>query len=337
MQEQQDISAQSIDVAERVLKDAEARKEVGKGAQVDVLQAAAAVSQRRAKYAEARNHVIESVSRMTSYYLDPVVVTNAIVRAVDTPAIPSVTLDQYADAQEAFQWNPDYLIRQQHLKQDQVRYTYARNQVLPQLDLKGAYGFNGLGATTGHSLDMIDNTRAPVWSLGLEFSMGLTGGVKEKNELAAAKVGLTRSKISVEEAGVQITSALAAGLSKVRTFEENLVNHEDVARDLQDLLNAQIDKFQAGSLESRWVLETLDKWADARGALIEDRVQYRRSLLELELIRGATLRNRNLEVTKGDLARKVQTVLADSRWTSRDIKDFQKRTEDAIVKQLHPQ
>jgi len=63
MQEQQDIAAQSIDVADRVLKDAEARKEVGKGAQVDVLQAAAAVSQRRAKYAEARNHVIESISR----------------------------------------------------------------------------------------------------------------------------------------------------------------------------------------------------------------------------------------------------------------------------------
>jgi outer membrane protein TolC len=136
MQEQQDISAQSIDVAERVLKDAEARKEVGKGAQVDVLQAAAAVSQRRAKYAESRHRVIESVSRMTSYYLDAIVLTNAIVRAIDRPEMLPVSVDQFANAQDAFASNPDYLIRQHRLKQDEVRLKYAKNQAwaTPSID-----------------------------------------------------------------------------------------------------------------------------------------------------------------------------------------------------------
>src|SRR5688500_7728070 len=229
------------------------RSEVGRGAQVDVLQASAAVSQRRAKYAEARHRVMESVSRLTSYYLDPVVVTNAIVRAVDTPGIPIVAIDHQQSAQDAFEANPDYLIRQQRLKQDEVRLKYARNQRLPQLDAKGAYGFNGLGGSIGNSIDMVDDFRAPVWSVGLELTFPMFGGKKEKHELAAAKVGRTRSMIAVQEAAVQITSALAASLSKIRTYEENMINHEQVARDLQDLLNAQIDRFEAGSLESRWV------------------------------------------------------------------------------------
>jgi hypothetical protein len=116
-----------------------------------------------------------------------------------------------------------------------------------------------------------------------------------------------------------------------------MVNHEEVAKDLQELLNAQIDKFEAGSLESRWVLETLDKWSDARGLVIEDRVQYRRALLELELIRGAVLRDRNLEVTKADLTRKIRAVLEDSRWTPKQIADFQRRTDAEIEKQQQTQ
>jgi outer membrane protein TolC len=184
---------------------------------------------------------------------------------------------------------------------------------------------------------MVDDFRAPVWSLGVELTIPLLGGIKEKNEYEAAKVGRTRSMAAVDEAAVQITSALAAGLSKVRTFEENMINHEEVAKDLQELLNAQIDKFEAGSLESRWVLETLDKWSDARGLVIEDRVQYRRALLELELIRGAVLRDRNLEVTKADLARKIRAVLEDSRWTPKQIADFQHRTEAEIEKQQQTQ
>lgn len=337
MQEQQDIAAQSIDVAERIFKDAEARKEVGKGAQVDVLQAGAAVSQRRAKFAESRHRVIESVSRMTSYYLDAVVFTNALVRVVDRPEIQAVSLDQYENAQDAFASNPDYLIRQQRLKQDEVRLKYAKNQRLPQLDVKGAYGINGLGKTSASSFDMVDDFRAPVWSVGVEMSIPLLGGIKEKNELAAAKVGRTRSMVSVQEAAIQITSALAAALSKVRTYEENLINHQEVATDLQDLLNAQVEKYEAGSLESRWVLETLDKWSDARAIVIEDRVQYRRALLELELIRGATLRTRSLEITKADLAEKIRTVLEDSRWSTKEIEDFQRRTEAELTKQLRPQ
>ncbi|HEY6227592.1 MAG TPA: hypothetical protein VI282_10770, partial [Verrucomicrobiae bacterium] len=61
------------------------------------------------------------------------------------------------------------------------------------------------------------------------------------------------------------------------------------------------------------------------------------ALLELELIRGATLRSRNMEVSKADLSNKIRSVLEDSRWTPKQIEDFQKRTEAELEKQLRPQ
>jgi outer membrane protein TolC len=333
MQEQQQISSQSVETATKIFRDSEARKDVGRGAQMDVLQAAASVSQRQAKLGESKNRVMESISRLTSYFFDTTVLTNAFIRASDTPAIDYISLDQMTGAQEAFLSNPDYLIREHRLKQDDIRLAYAKNQRLPQVDLKGAYGVNGLGRNINRSLDMADDLRAPVWSVGLELNIPLAGGIKERNELAAAKLGRTRSKAAVEEAGVQIASALAAALSKVRTYQDNLTNHIAAAKNLEDLLNAQIARFEAGSLENRWVLESIDKLAEARSVVIEDRVNYRRALLELELIRGATLKNRNVEVTKGELQSRTRALLADRRLTGKDIDAAQKKAQTEFEKQ----
>jgi outer membrane protein len=337
MQEQQQISAQSVETATKILSDSQARKDVGRAAQIDVLQASAAVSQRQAKLAESKNRVMESVSRMTSYFFDNTVFTNAFIRVTDIPATEYVPLDQMTSAQEAFLSNPDYLIRQHRLKQDEIRLAYAKNQRLPQVDLKGAYGVNGLGRNLDRSLDMTDDLRAPVWSVGLELSIPLAGGIKERNELAAAKLGISRSRAAIEEAGVQIASALAASLSKVRTYQENLTNHIAAAKDLEDLLNAQIARFQAGSLENRWVLESIDKLAEARSVVIEDRVNYRRALLELELIRGATLKNRAVEVTKNELQSRTRALLADRRLTGKDIDTAQKKAQQQFENQYSHQ
>src|ERR1041384_3026588 len=91
--------------------------------------------------------------------------------STDHPEMRPAPVDQPASAQDAFASNPDYLIRQHRLKQDEVRLKYAKNQRMPQLDAKGAYGLNGLGHTIGGSIDMVDDSRAPVWSIGLELTV----------------------------------------------------------------------------------------------------------------------------------------------------------------------
>ena len=39
------------------------------------------------------------------------------------------------------------------VRQEELRVAYAKNQRLPQLDLKASYGLNGLGSTPGESWD----------------------------------------------------------------------------------------------------------------------------------------------------------------------------------------
>src|SRR3954451_25153147 len=96
-------------------------------------------------------------------------VTNLPLRAVDRPVIRDLPLTYFESYQQAFQLNPDFLSRKIQINQETIRLAYARNQRLPQLDLKANYGFNGLGATPNESWEDIGHYDYPVWNVGLEM------------------------------------------------------------------------------------------------------------------------------------------------------------------------
>jgi len=332
MQEQEKISADSVATANKILGDSHARKEVGKGSDVDVLQAEAGVSLRKARQTEAHYKSLEGVARLTAFFSMSMVATNQTLVAVDTPAMTPVVLDQYKGTQDAFRGNPDYLMRQYQLSQDEVRLKYARNQRLPQVDAKGSYGFNGLGGSLPKSWGEVDSHQNPTWTIGVELTIPLLGGIKERNELAAARLGLSRSALAIRDAEVQIASALASALSKVRTYQENQLNHQSVVDFHQKLLQAQLTQLDVGAIESRYVLETEEKLAEAKTALVEDLVQYRRAVLELELVRGAILESRKMEVDKTALREKTLAMLKAQHVTADQLEAYKRRA----LKQLEP-
>ena len=68
-----------------------------------------------------------------------------------------------------------------------LRYGVVRNQHLPELNLKGSFGLNGLGETPGQSWTEIIDGGFPSWSVGLEFRVPLGGGVLGVGVPAAAR------------------------------------------------------------------------------------------------------------------------------------------------------
>jgi outer membrane protein TolC len=323
MQEQERISRQSVAIASKILQDSKARHEVGRGTQTDVLQAEAAVAQREAKAIEAHFKTLEAISRLSAFFSEPHGTPQAGVRAVDAPVTQWAPVDKSQAVQKAYLSNPDYLIRQRQFEQDGVRLKYARNQRLPQVDMKANYGFNGLGRSLNSSLSAIDAHDNPIWSVALELNVPVLGGVKESNDLAAARLGRARSLLAIEEAQVQIGSAIASAITKIQTFGLNLTSHQKVVDNLEALLASQIARMEAGTLENRFVLETEDKLSEARIAVFEDQVQHSRALLELNLVRGATLEIRNLEVSKYELASRTRKLLDDRKWSMRDFDHLQ--------------
>jgi outer membrane protein TolC len=224
---------------------------------------------------------------------------------VDDPQADEVPLTFFEGWQSAFEWNPDYLIQKKKLIQEQIRLVYARNQRLPQLDLKASYGLNGLGPSTGESWDDLERASYPSWSVGAEMRVPLGGGTKSRNELAIAKLRKQQALVSMKDLEVQIANALDTSLQKARSAQDDVHNYQTVVAFNENLLQTRLEQLKAGKVESRKVLEVEAELLEARISLAEAKVRFKRALMELDLVQGSLLSSLHVELTQRDLEQRT--------------------------------
>lgn len=310
-QEQERIASDSVGVAAAILTDNRNRLQVGRSSELEVLQAEAGLSLRRARLSDAGSKRFEGVTQLATVLSAPALATNASLRVVDQPAMRELPMTYFESYQQAFQLNPDYLSRQLQIQQETIRLGYARNQRLPQLDFKANYGFNGLGQSPGDSWDDIGRYDFPTWSVGVEMRIPVTGGVRERNEYEAAKLARQRALLGLKEIELQIGNALESATYKTRSYRDNVQNFNSVVDFHQQLLSSQMDRLKVGRIDSRTVLETEEKLFEARISALENLVQYQKAFLEMELVTGSTLSVRGLELTKAQLQARTAALLKE--------------------------
>ncbi len=327
-QEQARISADSLQTAQAVYDDNKARMEVGKSAELEVLQAQAGVSLRSARRNDAMQRFAEAANQLNTLLSGTALRTNISVWASEQPELRDVALNYYDGYGAAMENNPDYLTRKHQAVAENVRLAYTKNQRLPQLDLKGSYGLNGLGHSPDEAHDDLYDANYPAWSVGVELRIPVTGGIRERNEYAAAKLSKQKAIVNLKEIEVQLGNALGTAILKVNNLRESVGSHRTVISFHQQLLENQVARLQAGVIDSRAVLETEEKLFEARIALLENMVAYQKSLLELELIKGTTLLNRNIDLTKAELQEMTERFLAAHSFSGPHFAALKKEVEE---------
>jgi outer membrane protein TolC len=321
-QEQVRFFQESVGTAEKILTDNRTRLQTGKGAEIEVLEAEAGLALRRSKLSEAEQKLYEAANRVISLYSETVVGTNRLIRAVDQPQV-NETPPAFFDAwQMAFSSNPDYLIQKSKALQEFVRVGYAKNQRLPDLDLKASYGLNGLGETPSQSWDDIQRNDFPSWSIGVELRLPLAGNIKARNELIAARLKQREALVGLREVETQVANALDTAMHKVRSAQDSARSYETVASFNQNLLDAALARLDVGKIESRKVLEVEADLFESRNSVVEALVQYERAMLELELMEGAVLKNRNFDLTQRELESRTSLLAAHGNLTDEQYRQF---------------
>jgi len=308
-QEQLRLNHESVALANTILADVQISFEVGKSNELDVVQAQAGLALRKSKRSEAGQKLYEAINRLTAFYSGSVVSTNASIRAVTAPQTAEMDLNYFDAWSEAFETNPDYLIQRKKVVEEGVKLAYTRNQRWPQLDLKASYGLNGLGTTPGTSMDDIANAGYSSWSIGMEFRIPLAGGIKGRNELAAARLRQQQAILSLKDVEVQIANALDTSMHKVHSAHENVTNYQTVVTLNQNLLDTQLARLQVGKSDTRRVLEIERDLFEAKTAALESLIQYQRARLELDLVTGVTLKRRDIDLSRHELEVRTEAVV----------------------------
>jgi outer membrane protein TolC len=182
--------------------------------------------------------------------------------------------------------------------------------LLPELDFKAAYGFNGLGLTPADSWNLAAGGNFPSWSVGLELNIPLAGNIKGRNLYKAAKLTLEEAYLNLKGTQMEIGNSLNTSIQKAQAWRQSIHSYQTVVSYNEELLKTELERLKAGTVEGQKVLEMEADLLDSRQDMANALTQYRRALLEVELSAGDILRNRGLDITRDELKLQTQQLLA---------------------------
>lgn len=305
-QEQLRFFDDSVAVAQNVLDDSRQMLKAGQGTDLDVMEAQSGLALRETKRNEVLQDYYDALSNLRSLEGDAPSTQltgpeEPSIRVTDAPPATNAVIT-YADGfADTVEMNPDFLIQKQKMKQEALRLGVAKNQLLPQLDFKAAYGYNGLGNTPGDSWNMVQDETFPSWSLGLQLTIPLGGNIKARNLSNAAKLSLQAAYTSLCGMQTEIANHLSSAIRKTRAWQESIQNYQTVVHFNEELLQTEFARLKAGTIEARKVLEVEADLLDARQNLASALVKSQQSELQVELASGSLLKNHHLEVTREEL------------------------------------
>lgn len=312
-QEQLRFFQESVAVAESILNDSQEKMKAGQSSELETLEAQSGLALRRTKQNEALQSYYDAMSQVRAFTGAMPTEQRRELRAVDVPSVTNQPASYAASFRDAFDLNPDFLIQRKKVAEESLRVGVARNQLLPELNLKAAYGFNGLGRTPGESWDLVERREFPSWSVGAELTVPLGGNIKGRNQFAAARLTYQSAVANLNGIQTEIANALDASLQKVRSWRDSIQSYETVVRFNENLLKTQRERLNVGTIEPRKVLEVEADLLDSRQSLAQALVQLQRSMLQLQVVVGTLLKDRGLDMNREELRQKTLALLHEHK------------------------
>ncbi|MFT5107760.1 MAG: outer membrane protein TolC [Verrucomicrobiales bacterium] len=318
--QQRKFSQESLAMAKSIHADLELAFEAGKATKTDVMAARVGVLERESNLSVASQRLFEANNLMISYYSGAPPSSAQQIAITDVPPRPpsSMKLNRDTEFKMAVNFNPDYLRRAKQGEIEDLRIKYAKNQTRPQIDLKGSYGLNGLGADRGAAGDDIGDREYPAWSVGVEMRVPLLGGRTLKNQLDAAKARKLQALLGLKQVEVQLYSAVDNVLRKAESTLASFSAHRAAVGLNESLLADARMSLEAGRIDIRTIFEIEQDLSESKDTALRDIVDYQNAKLERELVTGMVFFNRNWEVSRSKLQNDTDKFLKQQVTTKKE-------------------
>jgi outer membrane protein TolC len=115
--------------------------------------------------------------------------------------------------------------------------------------------------------------------------------------------------LNLKDVQTQIAGSLSMDIQKARAWQQSIESYETIVHYNDELLQTQLARLKAGTVEPQKVLDVESDLLDSRQDLASALTQYRRALLEIELNNGSILKSRALDITREELRRQTEQML----------------------------
>lgn len=319
-QEQEAFRKRSVEVAARILEDERVRLEAGRGTEIDVILAEAAVAERQAALAEAAFRRVEASNAARSFLsADPN--DRVLLVAEDSPGGAESDSEFAGSFAIAKELNPDLRSARIRSEMSTVRVDFARDRKEPELNLTASGGFNGLGTSLDDSWEDVTDGEYPVWSLGVELRIPI-GNERARSELAAALLRSRQETFAERGLEREVGSSLDNAMSRVMAAAEAVRGFKSAEEANRKILESEMESLEAGRGSVRRVIEAEDDLFESSVTLLRARVQLERARLELGLFEGSILQRHGFDISLVELGERTRGLFDGGEWSDARYRDL---------------
>jgi outer membrane protein TolC len=297
----------SLSLATKLVEENRIKVRVGTMAPLDVVAAEAEQASREEAVILAENALLEAEDALKREIFpknDPATWALRIV-PTERPTAEPVTVNLEAAIQAALLKRTDLTATRYSLENAEYGVKFARNQMLPAVDLVAAYGASGIGGTQiiredppfgevtgtvpggfGDALSSVFGRDFPTWTLGVNVSYPI---FNRRGSAAHARARLSRdqAQANLRRAELQVAAEVRSAGRAVETNYKR-VESTRAARVLAERrLDAEEKKFAAGLSTNFLVTQAQRDLALAEVAQLRAVADYSKSLVNFERVQEA--------------------------------------------------
>jgi outer membrane protein TolC len=312
------VQLSSLQLAKDFLAANERKVEIGQMAPLDVYSAQAQVANIEATIISAESALKayeDNLKLLLNYSPEEEAGIKSLV-PVDQPEFTAHPVDLAQALTIAMEKRPDLRMSKIDMKTQELNLAYAKNQLLPSLNLSAGYSGAGLSGTQliydgnplfgvitnripGGFSDALKDTLAfkyPNWNIGLTLDISLSNFIT-KSAYALAQVSMKTAVLNQQSLEKTALNEVRSAVRQMQTSYK-LVQANQVARDLAEKkLAAEGEKLRVGQSTNYIVLQYQRDLGTARSAELQAIINYSVAQTALDRAMGTLLETKAINIS----------------------------------------
>jgi outer membrane protein len=302
------VQQQALELAETLIRDNEARVEIGTMAPIDIVQARSEAAARRQALAQAEQNL--ATAELT---LKQLIVGGtddeywaATLNPVDLPELDVQPIDLETAIRSALNERTDIARSRRQLDINNVNLSTMSNNRLPAVDLVGSYQLQGQGGTRftrsglgGSVLDQVPggvsdafnqifDADFPVWTVQLNVSYPIGQSAADAT-YARARIQVQQVQAQLRQLALQIATEVTNAVVQIQGISRR-IEASIAARELaEEQLAAEQSKFGAGMSTNFFVVQAQRDLATAQDTELRAILDQQKALVEFERVQRTSL------------------------------------------------
>jgi len=290
------VQEEALELSQTQLDQDKQRLQIGTLAELSVQQDESQVAQNEASVLTAQVTLTGDQNTLKSLITDNFSAWhNTDIQPSETLAAPLVLFDLQDSWSRGLTERPDLLEARLNVEKQGIQLKFDRNQLFPELDVIGTYGWNGAGYRYNDTFDQIGQGSAPYYSVGGQFSIPLANQ-NARYTVKSDKVTLQQLILKLKQFEQNIMVSIDTAIKTAQSDYESVDATRQARIYAEAALDAEQKTYAVGKATTFEVLTYQSNLTTARGQEIRALANYEEALANLYQQEGSTLDRLNIDI-----------------------------------------